>query len=352
MNLSKVFQSMITLSAVAGVFSERLNEIKLMEGHTIQNNHYNPLPHTYIDPEALPDKFTWGDIEGVSYLTKNLNQHIPQYCGSCWAHGSLSALGDRIKYQKDNEFPKNSGVDVNLSIQFILNCGGDVAGSCYGGSASGTYEFIKQVGFVPFDTCQQYFACSSDSKEGFCANVDTTCNKLNTCRTCNTFSLYGGECVEIEPFPMATIEEYGVITSKDVHEIKSEIFARGPVAANVNANPIIEYDGSIFTDDTASKFTDHVVSIVGWDMDETTNTQFWIIRNSWGEYWGDMGYFYIEIGKNILGIESIITWATPGSFTVANKPCAENGANCSDKNENLVDHSGVMEEVQARLARL
>jgi len=80
---------------------------------------------------------------------------------------------------------------------------------------------------------------------------------------------------------MTSIDEYGVITSKDVHEIKSEIFSRGPVAANVNANPIIDYDGSIFTDDTASKFTDHVVSIVGWDVDESTNTQYWIIRNSW-----------------------------------------------------------------------
>lgn len=163
-----------------------------MEGHKVQNDHYSPLPHTYIDPSSLPEKFTWGNIDGVSYLTKSLNQHIPQYCGSCWAHGSLSALGDRIKWMK-----KGEGVDVNLSIQFILNCGGEVAGSCYGGSASGTYEFIKQVGYVPFDTCQQYFACSADSTEGFCQHVDTTCNKMNTCRTCNTFSQYGGTCVEV-----------------------------------------------------------------------------------------------------------------------------------------------------------
>lgn len=37
------------------------------------------------------------------------------------------------------------GPDISLSIQFILNCGGGVAGSCHGGSHSGVYQLIKQV---------------------------------------------------------------------------------------------------------------------------------------------------------------------------------------------------------------
>merc|ERR1712137_576078 len=99
--------------------------------------------------EELPQSWNWGNIDGSSYLTKSLNQHIPQYCGSCWAHGALSALADRIKIAR-----KGAGVDVNLAIQYILNCGTEVAGSCHGGSAGGTYQFIKDSGFVPYDTCQ------------------------------------------------------------------------------------------------------------------------------------------------------------------------------------------------------
>jgi hypothetical protein len=34
------------------------------------------------------------------------------------------------------------------------------------------------------------------------------------------------------------------------------------------------------------------------------------------------------MGKNALGIESDVAWATPGSFTVMNFPCNENGDNC------------------------
>ena len=37
-----------------------------------------PLPHTYLNAEDLPASFTWGDVNGVNYLTATKNQHIPQ----------------------------------------------------------------------------------------------------------------------------------------------------------------------------------------------------------------------------------------------------------------------------------
>ena len=49
-----------------------------MQGHTIQNDYVSPLPFEYIKESDLPKSFTWGDINGVSYLTKALNQHLPQ----------------------------------------------------------------------------------------------------------------------------------------------------------------------------------------------------------------------------------------------------------------------------------
>lgn len=171
-----------------------------MEGHTVLEDFEKPLPHTYIDVKALPDSFTWGDVDGVSYLTHSLNQHVPQYCGSCWCHGALSSLADRIKIAR-----KAEGDDINLSIQYVLNCGAEIAGSCYGGYHTGVFEFIKKTGYVPYDTCQPYMACSDDSKEGFCKHLDTSCSASNTCKTCDTFAGMGGTCSEVSTFVVVVL---------------------------------------------------------------------------------------------------------------------------------------------------
>jgi cathepsin X len=187
------------------------------------------------------------------------------YCAIIFCrHGALSSLGDRIKIARGGQ-----GDDINLSIQFILNCGTEMAGSCYGGYHTSTYEFIQKVGYVPYDTCQPYMACSHDSSEGFCDHIDTSCSASNTCKTCNTFSGMGGKCTEIDYFPNATVAEYGQIDYDSnepdavVTAIMSEIYARGPVAATINAEPIVKYTGGIYTDDSEAQRTNHIVSIVG-----------------------------------------------------------------------------------------
>ena len=326
-----LFLTAVTASFTA-VAAERHNEYVVLEGHTVREKHRSPLPFTYIGADELPDNWDWRNAGGTSYTTHSLNQHIPQYCGSCWAHGALSSLGDRIKIARNST---GGGDEINLSIQYILNCAGSVAGSCHGGSHTGVYEFIADhSGYVPYDTCQPYLACSSESTEGFCGHVDTSCTAANTCKTCDTFGGMGGKCTEIDVMPNATISEYGTYSfltdpSGIVHKIQSEIYARGPVATGVNAEPIVEYTGGR-VDDTKiwHMMVNHIVSIVGWETDPDTGEIYWIVRNSWGQYWGEMGYFRILAGHNSLGIEMEVAWATPGQFTVHNFPCYEDGKNC------------------------
>merc|ERR1719506_344170 len=96
-----------------------------------------------------------------------------------------------------------------------------------------------------------------------------------------------------------------------------EIYHRGPIACGVDADPLLNYESGIAKKE--GEMVDHVVSVVGWGTDPTDGL-YWIVRNSWGEYWGEMGFFRVKKGSNMMGLESECAWAsTSGS-------CATRGA--------------------------
>merc|ERR1712226_961845 len=276
----------LTAVAATSVSAEYKNERVFLPGS--QDTHVvNPQPHEYIDTASLPQEWSWGNVNGTSYLTPSHNQHIPQYCGSCWAWGAMSALADRIKIARNA-----AGPDIQLSVQYILNCGGSRAGSCHGGSAQGAYGLVKSSGHWPYETCSNYLACSDESDEGFCSHVDTTCKAENVCKACSTFKSNGGFCSEITSFPNVTIAEYGTVGGylNAADHIKSEIYTRGPVACALNAEPITTYDGGVFDASGHGRGQNHEISVVGWGHDEASGMDYWRVRNSWGEYWGELSY--------------------------------------------------------------
>jgi len=54
---------------------------------------------------------------------------------------------------------------------------------------------------------------------------------------------------------------------------------------------------------------DHDISVVGWGIED--GTKYWLIRNSWGTYWGENGMFKLIRGINNLNIEGYCSWAEP-----------------------------------------
>mmetsp|Transcript_120795 Transcript_120795/g.385653 ORF Transcript_120795/g.385653 Transcript_120795/m.385653 type:complete len:659 (-) Transcript_120795:129-2105(-) len=270
---------------------------------------------------GYPTDFSWCNKDGVNYCTVSLNQHIPQYCGSCWAHGATSALADRIKIARGAKGP-----DIMLSVQHMLNCGN--AGSCHGGSVDGPYQWINRLSQsgtgISYATSQPYLACSSESREGFCKSVDTTCKAENIARTCATF---GVDCVGLDHYPNATISDYGSISGKNA--MMKEIFSRGPISCGIDAGPILKYQSGIAKG--FSILTDHVISVVGWGTDAQEG-MYWIVRNSWGEYWGEQGYVRVKAGWKSLALEQSCAWAVPKDFSAPERKnevqCFEGGENC------------------------
>jgi len=199
-----------------------------------------------LGAEEVPKSLNWCNKDGVNYCTKSLNQHLPQYCGSCWAHGAVSALGDRIKIAR-----KGKGIDINLSVQHILNCGN--VGSCYGGSVTGAYQWIHSI-----------------SKTGTGISYDT-------------FVSMGGNCGALNRYPNATISEYGQVSGAS--NMQMEIMTNGPIACGIDASPILNYTGGIISDPGAE--VDHVVSVVGWGVQGSQ--QYWLVQGSTGARWASSG---------------------------------------------------------------
>ena len=74
----------------------RVGELKSTDPNLVREVKTHPRPWEWGKAESFPTEFDWRNIGGKNFLTVLRNQHIPQYCGSCWAFGSTSAVADRF----------------------------------------------------------------------------------------------------------------------------------------------------------------------------------------------------------------------------------------------------------------
>ncbi len=107
-------------------------------------------------------------MNGRNYMSWNKNQHIPRYCGSCWAQGTTSALADRFNILNNLD----SATPVGLNAQAIINC--QAGGSCDGGDPALVYEYAYNHG-IPDSSCEQYIAYNL---------VDRACTDYDLCKDC------------------------------------------------------------------------------------------------------------------------------------------------------------------------
>ena len=270
----------------------------------------SPRPDGLPD-DVLPDHLDWRNVGGVSYVTADVNQHIPQYCGSCWIHGTTAALNDRIKLARRAAFP-----DAMLSRQALMNCvpslqnASEPPPGCDGGDAWMLHTYLSEHA-VGDESCLPY-----EAKNG-------ACDAAGRCRNCVPDELKGssptGEaCWAVESFSRYGVREYGQVAGETA--MMKEIYARGPIVCSIAADEpfMFEYAAvaaaheGVYVDRTSkgADEVDHEVEIAGWGV-TPGGVKYWVARNSWGTYWGEGGWFRALRGENALLIEGGCDWAVP-----------------------------------------
>jgi len=269
-----------------------------------------PTGEELVADDALPSSWDWRNVSGKSFVTADVNQHIPQYCGACWIHGTVSAYNDRIKVMRRAAFP-----DVMLSRQAVMNCvpaadGNSPPPGCDGGDSYMVHKYLKER------------PMPDESRMPYQAN-NMGCTDDTVCRNClpagaEKFAPNGKSCFPVKNYSAYGVHNYGNLSGEQA--MMKEIYARGPIPCsaatdgkfmmNYSLNAM-KHEGVYVTDEVYNvSQIDHVVSVSGWGVTKS-GIKYWVVRNSWGTYWGDMGWFKIRRGVNQMQIESQCDWAVP-----------------------------------------
>ncbi len=241
--------------------------------HMLDEEEAYPLGGVGGEPD-LPDFFNWRDRHGRNYITPVKNQNM-SLCGSCWAFAANAVLEGVI-----NIYFNNPDLDVDLSEQDLVSC---FFGIC-SGSGEGVYNGYFQDPGVTIESCFPYTASDDD-----CSNK------------CSSWQDYVWKAASYVNITLSEppLGEPLMADELSLRRIKQALIEYGPVRVPMLVyDDLLSYSGGIYYV-SGDYVTDHVVTIVGYGVHD--GQDYWIVKNSWGEDWGEDGYFRIYAYEGGIG---------------------------------------------------
>ncbi|KAK8938214.1 Cysteine proteinase 1 [Platanthera guangdongensis] len=229
----------------------------------------------FLPTNNLPSEFDWRDRGAVTGVKDQGS------CGSCWSFSAAAAV-------EGANFLATGNL-VSLSEQQMVDCDhmcdesepDSCDSGCNGGLMTTAFEYLVKAGGL--ETEKDYPYSGTD----------------------------GGVCKYNKDKIAAAVSNFSVV-SVDEDQIAANLVKHGPLAVAINAIFMQTYVHGVSCPYICGKRQDHGVLVVGYGSAGYAPIRFkekpyWIIKNSWGANWGDHGYYKVCKGRNVCGVEAMVS---------------------------------------------
>uniref|UniRef100_A0A224XK56 Putative papain family cysteine protease n=1 Tax=Panstrongylus lignarius TaxID=156445 RepID=A0A224XK56_9HEMI len=251
--------------------------------------------YTPVRPRSLPKYFD-ARTQWPYLITSPPNQG----CGASWVFSTVSVASDRWNIMSNGSFRGR------LSFQHLLSCNKRNRMGCKGGHLTKGWNWIHDFGLVK----EECYRWTGDNNRCYLPKHKgaTSAACIDDGRRSKTKLYYTSPVYRI---------------ASDQYQIMKEIKDNGPVQATMDVfRDFFLYESGIYSCPANYKRSQgysfsppikdypgyHSVRIVGWGEKVISGNliKYWIVSNSWGEKWGEGGYFRIRRGTNNCNIEKFI----------------------------------------------
>jgi KDEL-tailed cysteine endopeptidase len=227
---------------------------------------------TDIRGPPLPVSIDWRERHAVTPV-KDQGQ-----CGSCWAFATAACL--------EGAHAINTGQLFSFSEQLFVSCVKDIS----------DYGEISE----PQPCCNGCEGGDNDAAWAWAGN-----NSISlVLETDMRYQMANGICdYDSRGKTRVQVQSYTDIPANNPTFMKIAL-SHQPIAIGVDASelPFQTYKNGIITSDDCYKTSDHAITAVGYGV-SPQGLEFWIVKNSWGNDWGENGYVRIwNSGKDDVGV--------------------------------------------------
>jgi cathepsin B len=228
-------------------------------------------------------------------------------CGSCWAFGSVETFEDRrcIATKKSVQF---SPLDVGTNSH--------AGNGCSGGQPSQALQWMARTGVVTGGDYGDDNTGKSCQPYGFapCAHHVPATAKYPACPKGEYHMKASSSCTDSKFSGSYSSDKQKGQQASSVRSVAGamQALATGTLSVAFTVYADFEtYKSGVYKHTSGQALGGHAVAFIGYG---TENGQdYWLVKNSWNEEWGDGGTFKIARGSNECGIEDEMAMISFGS---------------------------------------